>query len=96
MPTPLYRLNAVVSNNAIYVIGGRPSTTTISRKIYRSVRSNGGALGNWVEMGSDILPEARADAVSLRRRASCLSSAVRMAARPGRAYMASRFGPMVR
>ncbi|MFZ1598054.1 MAG: hypothetical protein WAW26_19580, partial [Anaerolineae bacterium] len=65
MPTPLYRLNAVVSNNAIYVIGGRPSTTTVSRKIYRAVRSNGGALENWVEMGSNILPEARADAVSI-------------------------------
>ncbi|MGB3220186.1 MAG: hypothetical protein WBD79_22550, partial [Anaerolineae bacterium] len=65
LPTPLYRLNAVAANNAIYVIGGRPTTATVSRKIYRAVRSSGGGLENWVEMGSDILPEARADAISL-------------------------------
>ena len=65
LPTPLYRLNAVAANNAIYIIGGRPTTATVSRKIYRALRSSSGALENWVEMGSDILPEARADAIGL-------------------------------
>ncbi len=64
--TPLYRHTAVVHNGAIYVIGGRPTTTSVSRKVYRSViRSDGsGSLGEWTEVGTDLLPEDRADHAS--------------------------------
>ncbi len=64
LPSPLYRHTAVVYNHAVYVIGGRPNATSVSRKVYRAVIQNDGALGPWEEVGNNLLPGARADHVS--------------------------------
>lgn len=64
LPTPLYRHTAAIHNGAIYIIGGRPTTTAVSRKVYRSVIQSDGSLGTWTEVGTDLLPEGRADHAS--------------------------------
>lgn len=63
LPSPLYRHTAVVYNGAIYVIGGRPTTTSVSKNIYRAAIQSDGALGTWQDLG-ELLPEGRADHAS--------------------------------
>jgi len=64
LPVPLYRATAVTRNNVLYVIGGRPSTTAVSRRIFQAPVLTSGSLGDWGDLG-DVLPEGRADHVSL-------------------------------
>ncbi|MFZ1405937.1 MAG: hypothetical protein WAW03_22830, partial [Anaerolineae bacterium] len=64
LPAALYRHSAVVYNNAIYVIGGR-TANGFSRKIYRAAIQANRTLGAWTEVGSNLLPDARAEHVSL-------------------------------
>lgn len=63
LPSPLYRLTAVVHGGYIYVIGGRPTTDSVSRSMYRSQLQGDGSLGEWEDLG-EILPEGRADHTS--------------------------------
>ncbi|MGB3219215.1 MAG: hypothetical protein WBD79_17590, partial [Anaerolineae bacterium] len=60
----LYRHSAVVYDNAIYVIGGR-TANGVSRKVYRAVIQENRNLGAWTEVGSNLLPEPRAEHISL-------------------------------
>ncbi|MBK9233374.1 MAG: hypothetical protein IPO15_21655 [Anaerolineae bacterium] len=69
LPIPLYRLSAIAHNQIIYVIGGRPTTVSTSRKIFQAPILATGSLGDWGDLG-DILPEGRADSVALAIRNS--------------------------
>ncbi|MFZ2423183.1 MAG: hypothetical protein WA029_18775, partial [Anaerolineae bacterium] len=64
LPTPLYRLSAVVFDNALWVSGGRPTTATVSRQVYRARLQNDGSLGAWENLGA-ALAEGRADHASV-------------------------------
>ncbi|MBK9233417.1 MAG: hypothetical protein IPO15_21880 [Anaerolineae bacterium] len=66
LPSTLYRLGAVAVDNAVYVVGGRPSPSdSPSRKIHRATIQPDGNLGAWTNLG-DLLPDGRADAVTVQ------------------------------
>ena len=64
LPTPLYRLSASAFDNALWVNGGRPTTTSVSRQVYRARLQNNGNLEAWESLGA-ALPEGRADQASV-------------------------------
>lgn len=65
---PLFRLGAVAYDGHVYIIGGRADTITgpISNEVHRAAIGADGGLGSWFEVGANLLPEGRADQVSLR------------------------------
>jgi len=72
LPSTLYRLGAVATDNAIYVVGGRRSPNDPpSRRIYRAVIQPDGSLSAWTDLGA-LLPEGRADAVTVEEQGRLL------------------------
>lgn len=64
LPSPLYRLSAAAADNALWVSGGRPTTTSVSAQVYRARLQSNGSLGSWENLGA-ALPEGRADHASV-------------------------------